>query len=1238
MAGNCRQLSSPDGKLLHIGNAQGSGLPLTVTDAHNHFRFRNVSEPGLGTHEPAGQGENRSRGCFIAGARGIAGKSSGAKALANLADFAARLKSCPVTKHLVLAGIGGLSLLFASGCHHGPSLAGTKQHLDFNQDVQPILAARCFSCHGPDPEMRKAGLRLDLAEWAMKKRPGHPDAIVPGHPERSELVKRIESKDPHHLMPQTSEGEAKPMKPEEVAILREWIKEGAAFRPHWAFEAPARPQLPTAMAEGGWAKTPIDSLVLARMEKERLKPSPEADKQTLIRRVTLDLTGLLPTPAEVSAFVNDSSPQAYERLVDGLLARPAYGEQRARYWMDYARYADTYGLHYDNSRDIWPYRDYLIRSFNQNKPFDQFAMEQIAGDLMPAKNLDPLIGSGYVRLGLSTNEGGTITEELRVNMARERTEAYGATFMGLTVGCAVCHDHKFDPTTQKDFYALSAFFNNVDEKPFNDDRPVWAPVVRIPKPQNEAAYNQVLTKRTDLGQQLNDMRRHQRELVRKWLDSRLEAPQAVSTGGLVLRLRLDEGSGETLKNSAPHANPASFSTSTLKPEWGETTWLWPDFRMQSSTRVILGQTGDFEANQVFSSGGWFMMRSAPYFATADDAGALISKMDSTQHYRGWDLSIKNGIVSVDLVNESPKDDPKSKHPDAKKPVEAKEPFRYPTPQDLTKKDLSANKPPEKKEPKKKEEEKKPKPPEKKEPIDTTPEVAIKVSTMVPLPVDGHWEHVFFTYDGSGHAAGVKIYINGSEAGIRIVSDSLRGETIRTHVPMQLGWRYPDANPAKQTRYQDIRLYTRTLTPEETKRVPFEDYVAEVTAKPAAQWNDDQWHAVSEFYLNSVDKKFRAIQGEIEKLNAELDQLSEGGDLTQVSWEKPSIAYADVLTRGMYAARTERVEAETPHYLPALPEGEPHNRLALAKWTVSPKNPLTARVTVNRMWYELFGTGLVETTEDFGIMGQRPSHPELLDWLAVEFRDSGWNIKHMYKLMVMSATYRQSAASTPAQLAKDPRNLLLSRGPRFRMDAEMLRDVALQSGGLLQGKIGGPSVKPYQPANVWEQVSYPTSDTVHYVQEHGAALYRRSMYTYWKRMASPPNMDVFDAPMRDAVCTRRQRTDTPLQALVTMNDVQWVEAARALAQRVITEGGQQPTRRINLMSEILLSHDPPQKMEAVLENSLVQMQEHYAADPKAAHALVDVGEKKRDSSIPEPELAAWTMVASEMLNLDETVTK
>jgi hypothetical protein len=1129
-------------------------------------------------------------------------------------------------------------LAIATGCHsRHAQMAGT-QRLDFNQDVQPILASRCFSCHGPDPEMRKAGLRLDLAESAFKKRPGHPDAIVPGYPDKSELIKRIESHDPHYLMPQNPQGQATPLRPEEIAVLKEWIKEGAVYRPHWAFEKPARPALPKLAADQGWAKTPIDAFILARMHKEGLHPSPEADKETLIRRVTLDLTGLLPTPAEVKAFNADTSPHAYEHLVDNLLARPAFGEQRARYWLDYARYADTYGLHFDNSRDIWPYRDYLIRSFNNNKPFDQFAMEQIAGDLMPAKNLDPLIASGYVRLGVSSNEGGTIPEELRVNMVRERTEAFGATFMGLTVGCAVCHDHKYDPTTQKDFYALSAFFNNIDEKPFNGDRPVWTPVARIPKSQNQQSYDQVFARRSELASQLRAMRMHQHALVEQWLRSGEDRPQPVAQDKLMLRLRLDEGGGSILRNSAPHATPASFPIGKIKPQWGETTWLWPDFRLDTSTRIELGQQGDYDWNQPFSSGGWIMLRSAPNYTVENTSGALIAKMDTTQHNRGWDLAVEKGILTVHLINQEPKEQPAHKTA-VKKGLQKTETFQYPTPTDLSAKDLAPNKPPAPKKPAKKEAEKEPKPKPKTEMArDNTRKIAVEVSTVDPLPLDGQWRHVFFTYDGSGNASGVKIYVDGRPVAMHIVSDTLGKATIRTQAPLQLGWRYPEASPSHDTRYQDVRLYSRALNADEIGRMPFEDYVAEVTSKPASQWNDDQWHAVSQFYLNNVDKTYRAVSDEIAQLNTQLDRLSKGGDLTLVAWEKPSIAYADVLTRGVYTARTERVEANTPHFLPPLPAGVPHDRLALAKWVVSPDNPLTARVTVNRMWYEVFGTGIVETTEDFGIMGDRPSDPELLDWLAVEFRESGWNIKHMYKLMVMSAAYRQSAKSTPEQLAKDPRNLLLSHGPRFRMDAEMLRDIALQSGDLLVSKVGGPSVKPYQPANVWEQVSYPTSDTVTYIQQHGDALYRRSLYTYWKRMAIMPDMDAFDAPMRDAVCTRRQRTDTPLQALVTMNDVQWVEAARALAQRVILEGGRQPARRIDLLSEILLSRDPRPQMTTVLEASLDDMEKHYAADPQAARALISEGESKRDTSIPAPELAAWTMVASEMLNLDETVTK
>jgi hypothetical protein len=1137
-------------------------------------------------------------------------------------------------------------LATAVGCHpNHPQLATAKgaQHLDFNQDVQPILASNCFSCHGPDPEMRKGGLRLDLEESAFRKRPGHPDAIIPGHPEQSELIKRIESHDPHHLMPQSPQGEAKPMATADIAVLKEWVKEGAVYRPHWAFDKPIRPAVPAVSQNknltGNSPKDPIDGFILARLQKAGLHPSPEASKEVLIRRVTLDLTGLLPTPEEVHAFLKDASPDAYEHLVDRLLAKPAYGEERARHWLDYARYADTYGIHLDNSRDIWPYRDYVIRSFNSNKPFDQFTMEQIAGDLLPAKNLDPLIASGYVRLGVSSNEGGAIPEELRANIARERAEAYGAAFMGLTVGCAVCHDHKYDPTSQKDFYALTAFFNNIDEKPFNGDRPVWTPVARIPKAQSQEAYDRVLATRSDLATQLASLRSQERVLVPRWIASRQRPAQPVSPDQLVLRLRLDEGGGEQLKNSAPRAQQASFPIGKFKPQWGETTWLWPDFRTDASTHVALGQTGDYEGNQSFSSGGWFMVRSAPNYTLDNATGALLSKMDTTQHNRGWDISIEKGIVSVELVNQAPKDLKIPKSTAVKKPVAQKEAFEFPTPVDLTPKDLAPNKPaPEKTAPKKPEAKKEePKPASPKPVEDTTPWVGIKVSANEPLPVDGHWRHIFFTYDGSGKASGIHIYVNGAAVPTTVAMDKLDQKTIRTQVPMQLGWRYPDADPARETRYQDIRLYSRPLSAEEARRLPFEDYAAEVVSKPSARWNADEWHAVSEFYFNHVDPTAISLQEQVQQLNAQLDKLSEGGDLTLVSWEKPSIAYANILTRGVYSARADRVEANTPHFLPAIPAGETHNRLALARWTVSPDNPLTARVTVNRMWNELFGTGLVETTEDFGIMGARPSHPELLDWLAVEFRESGWNVKHMYKLMVMSAAYRQSAKSTPEQLGKDPKNLLLARGPRFRMDAETLRDIALQSSGLLVDKIGGPSVKPYQPANIWEQ-GHNASDTRHYVQEHGDALYRRSMYTYWKRMAMMPDMDAFDATMRDVVCTRRQRTDTPLQALVTMNDVQWVEAARALAQRVIEEGGRQPQQRIQLMSDILLAHDPPAPMAAVLQNSLAQMEQHYAADPKAAQELVSVGEKKRNESIPPAELAAWTMVASEMLNLDETITK
>src|SRR6266496_3078375 len=532
----------------------------------------------------------------------------------------------------------------------------------------------------------------------------------------------------------------------------------------------------------------------------------------------------------------------------------------------------------------------------------------------------------------------------------------------------------------------------------------------IPKTDKEDAYNRALARRSELQAKLNSMRLDARNLVEHWLATKKDLARPVSTDKLIVRLRLNEGIGEELKNSAPTANPASFKTTTMRPEWGETTWLWPDFRMQSSTRVLLGQAGDYEASHPFSSGGWFMFRSAPFHPGS--FGTLLSKMESSQHDRGWELAAdENGTISVALVNQAAKERKPEKKPEkkedkkasGKKPTTAKEPFNYPTPQDLSKKDLAPNKPPEQLKAEKEEERKakakaeaeakakKSKPSEK--PEENVPEVAVRVAAVMPLPLDNAWKHIFFTYDGSGRASDVKIYVNGVQVATRVLKDNLDRTTIHTDAPMQLGWRNPDEHPAKDARYQDIRLYARTLAPDEIKRLPFEDYAAEIVSNPAAQWTEDERHVITEFYLNAIDPTYRRIKREMVQLHDELDHLSAGSDLTLVSWEKSAVPYAHVLTRGVYTARTERVEANTPHFLPPLLPNEPRNRLALAKWTISPGNPLTARVTVNRMWYELFGTGLVETTEDFGIMGRRPTHPELLDWLAVEFRDSGWNIKH-----------------------------------------------------------------------------------------------------------------------------------------------------------------------------------------------------------------------------------------------------
>ncbi len=1102
------------------------------------------------------------------------------------------------------AAAGLIALLVVVGCQQTlvKAPAPSPAKLTFNEHVEPILAENCFGCHGPDPGSRKAGLRLDRAEFAFAPHEKSGPAIVAFQPDKSPLVRRIESKVEKEMMPPPEAH--KTLKPEEVARLRRWVSEGAQYQEHWSFIPPAAlppPAVPAALAAS--IRNPIDQFIVARLEKEHLTLSPEADRRSILRRVTLDLTGLPPSPAEVDAFLADAAPGAYERVVDRLLASPRFGEQRAHYWLDYVRYADTHGIHFDNYRAIWPYRDYVIRAFNGNKPFDRFVREQLAGDLLPARTWDELAATGYIRCNLTTNEGGDIPEETYVNQTRDRVETFGVTFLGLTTGCAACHDHKFDPFTQRDFYRLAAYLNNTAEKPWDSNIADPVPVLRLPKDEDRATAEVVLSRRADLQEQLDARRRRGRELVTAWIASG-HLPAPVNPEALELRLRLDEGHGDLVRNTAPAASVREFKADTNPLVWGENSWLWPSMRMDILSRLRLGGLGDVEAGEKFSAGGWLMLRDTPGDGNTG-SGSLLSRMgdDQRRDGAGWEIYqekqhfIVNLVTAADPALPAASAEPKPAPPAAR---DETNPFEDAAPK---------------------------------------PKRGLSVSTRVAFPLN-EWLHVFFTYDGSRRAEGVRLYVNGKPAPTdEVVNKMAANGSIRTDAAMQLG-RRDDFQPMRETRFQDVRFYRRALSPEEVGRLPFEDVAAEIVARQTdpAKWSRDEAFVVTDrWFLGEVDPEAMKLAAAVAAHTSALEALTKDGEPTLIAVEKPTPAYADTLKRGDYYSRVERVGPGTPHFLPPAPVGAPEDRRGLADWLLAPEQPLFARVTVNRMWLEIFGTGIVESAGDFGVMGTKPSHPELLDWLAVRFRESGWDVKQFYRLLVTSATYRQSSAVTPDRLAKDPNNRLLSRGPRFRMDAEMLRDSALAVSGLLVEKIGGPSVKPYQPADLWEEVAMPESNTRKYVADHGEGLYRRSVYTFWKRGSMPPSMEAFDAVSRENVCPRRVRTDTPLQAFVTMNDPQWFEAARQLAQHALrAEAGTEG--RLNLMARIALGRPLAPREGAVFRKSLDDFSAYFGPNPEAARKVLAVGESPLDETLPPGELAEWTMVASQFLNLDEFLTK
>jgi len=1011
--------------------------------------------------------------------------------------------------------------------------AGAPRGVDFQRQVRPILSNACFHCHGPDAKTRMADLRLDTREGAFSARKSGV-VVVPGKPEQSLLMARVMHANGALRMPPAHT--KKELTEAQKQTLRQWIADGAEWKDHWSFSAPVKRE-PPAVKNTAWVRNAIDRFILAKLEQEGLTPAPEADRRALIRRVSLDLTGLPPTPAEVDAFVNDRAANAYEKLVDRLLATPQWGEHRGRYWLDAARYADTHGLHIDNYREMWAYRDWVIQAFNRNLRFDQFTVEQLAGDLLPGRTIEQQIASGFNRCNITTNEGGSIPEEVDAIYQKDRVETTATVWMGLTAGCATCHDHKFDPIAQKEFYQMVAFFKNTVQKPMDGNIPDTPPVIVVPRPEDAERWMDAAAKEEELKKRSEARRKLAARGLDAWLATGEHVGWKEPVAAEAMKLALAAGKGLTL-GKGPAQEPEAL-------HFGEKAML------------TVPDVPEFDPAKPFTFAAWV------YLPGAEDAVVIASHTDARNQARGWLLDVGGRIPRFLL---------------------------------------------------------------------TIPGQAEKVqqrgSNAQRLKVDA-WTHVAVTYDGSQETAGVTMYLNGrlldSSRVPRDPEEVLKdGDAARMALRLGSdGRRY-----FKGGALAGVRIYREALSPDEVQVL--------------ARWKRDAQpdrQSLLLMYLNRKDAEYRQVRAALQEVEMERREIRRRGTITHVMQEradaKPS---ARVLYRGMYDQPRDEVFAEVPSVLPPMGKDLPRNRLGLAQWLIDPAHPLMARVTVNRFWQEMFGTGLVKTAEDFGSQGEAPVHPELLDTLAVEFRESGWDVKAFYKKMVMSGSYRQSAQATREKVKKDPENRWLSRGPRYRMDAEMVRDAALASSGLLTRTIGGPSVRPYQPEGIWETVAMKGSDTRFYKQDKGEALYRRSMYTFWKRSAPPASMEIFNAPTRENCTVRRERTNTPLQALVTMNDVQYVEAARHLAQRVIRESGKSFDQRLDLLTAYVLSRPFDAGERQIARASFEDFRKHYREQTGAAVRLTGMGESKPDASLPVDEFAAWTMMANQMLNLDEALNK
>ncbi|MFN7937605.1 MAG: DUF1553 domain-containing protein [Bryobacteraceae bacterium] len=940
--------------------------------------------------------------------------------------------------------------------------------IEFNRDIRPILSDRCFACHGPDNANRQANLRLDVEAAAKTK------AILPGNSEKSPLYQRLITTNKALRMPPAYRGHD-PLPPNQIAIIKDWIESGAPWQKHWSFLTPQKPEIPTT-SNPTWVRNPIDAFVLARLDREGLKPSPEANKTTLLRRLTLDLTGLPPTPAETEAFLKDPSPNAYEKQIDRLLNSPRYAERMAIRWLEAARYADTNGYQSDGVRSMWRWRDWVLDAFQSNMPFDKFTIEQIAGDLIPNATLSQKIASGFHRNHRTNAEGGIVEEEFRTEYVADRVETTSTVWLGLTLGCTRCHDHKYDPFTQKEFYQLFAYFNNTPDRGLVYNFGNEEPHIPAPTPDQAARLSEL------------DKILHSRESEWAKLQPTIQKDQ-----------QKWEKKSRTLQNLAwrvPGANPVK-----------------PDLDLK------------FDYMSPFTFEAWITPK-APN-------GVILTKSEDYWEGEGHQFFLHEGKLRLHITR------------------------RF-------------------------------------------TDISLRLETETKVQLNQR-QHVAITYDGYRKGAGVHIYIDGKPQPIKILFDELTyplGPKQPWRIGTGLGPKYEF-----QGDITAVNVYKFALTPDQISTLPNDQPLNELAVIKPSKRTPAQQNKLRLAFLQQFSSQFiKSAEESMNKARDERRKYFESIPTVMVMAESSTPRETHILRRGAYDAPGETVKAALPSTLPALPAGAPNNRLGLARWLVDRNNPLTARVTVNRYWQMLFGAGIVKTAEDFGAQGDWPVHQQLIDWLAVEFMDSGWNIKQILKTIVTSNTYRQASNLTPALLQKDPENRLYARGPRIRLSAEMIRDQALAASGLLVEKFGGPSVKPYQPEGLWQELSGGR-----YVPDKGEGLYRRSLYTYWKRTIAPPYMINFDSPTRETCTVRETRTNTPLQALNLMNDQTFLDASKNLANQ-ITAQAQTPSDRLKLAFQLVLSR-PPQPSELdVLQTAFHKLGEDYAK------------------------------LASLLLNLDETVTK